>query len=142
MNHTIINAPLINPRGWGTLTYYDEIPLDSRRQAIKVSFDSLVTVNEIVLKNNTTSAQPGVAIKQNGTLVASTAAIEGSGFDKNIRVTLTSPIQIGPQGISAFAAICRCPNKCLGFLPSIPSSNRKSVTARLLYRRDQEVLLA
>jgi hypothetical protein len=99
MGKKIVNAPIVNPKGWGTLNY-DENPVDSRRQAIIVSFDSLITIKEIVLKNNTTVAQPGVSIKQNGTPVAVTAAIEGSGFEKNIRVTFTSPIQIGPQGIS------------------------------------------
>ncbi len=98
MGKKIINAPLINPKGWGSL-YYDENKVDLRTQGIKVCFDSLVTVKEIVLKNNTTVAQPGVSVKQNDAPVAATVTTEGSGYEKNIRIKFSTPIQIGPQGI-------------------------------------------
>ena len=101
MAKKITNAPLINPNGWGTLNY-DENPVVStgRFQNITVTFDSLVTIKQIVLKNNTGVSTPGVSVTNNGTLITgTTVAAEGSGYEKNIRVTLTSPIQIGPQGL-------------------------------------------
>ncbi len=99
MGKKITDAPLVNPRGWGTLTY-DENPAGTLFQSMTVAFDSVVAVKEIVLKNNTTTAQPGVSIKQDGAPVAGAhAQIEGSGFEKNIRITLDSPLQIGPGGV-------------------------------------------
>jgi hypothetical protein len=100
MGKKITNAPLINPKGWGTLVEYDENPVAGKIQNITLKFDSLVTVKEIVLKNNATVAEPGVSIKNNGAAVASTSKAEGSGYEKIIRVTMTEPIQIGPSGIS------------------------------------------
>jgi len=99
MGKKITAAPLLNPHGWGTL-FYDENPSGSRIQGLTVSFDSLVTIKEIVLKNNATVAQPGVSLKQNGVAVTgATVTTEGAAFEKNIRVTLAAPIQIGPQGL-------------------------------------------
>jgi Predicted bile acid beta-glucosidase len=98
MAKKITSAPLINPTGWGTLTY-DETISGSRFQNMTVTFDSLITVKQIVLKNNTGTAAPGVTVTNNGTAVTgATVAAEGSGYEKNIRVTFSSPIQIGPQG--------------------------------------------
>jgi hypothetical protein len=102
MGKMITNAPLVNPRGWGTLNY-DENPVAStgRFQNITVAFDSLVAVKQIVLKNNTGSATPGVSVTISGTRVTgAVVAAEGSGYEKNIRVTFASPIQIGPQGVA------------------------------------------
>lgn len=104
MDKKITNAPIINPNGWGTLNYNENVVTTStapRLQNMTIQFDSLVTVKEIVLKNNTTVATPGVLVKNSdGSMINSTSVPEGSGFDKNIRVTLASPIQVGPSGIT------------------------------------------
>jgi hypothetical protein len=100
MAKVIKNAPLINPRGWGTLNYTDSVVTVStgtRAQFMTVTFDSLISIKEIVLKNNTTVANPGIIIKNNGSIVSdATYALEGSGFEKNIRITLADAIQVGP----------------------------------------------
>jgi hypothetical protein len=98
MAKKITAAPLINPTGWGTLNY-DENVSGSRYQNITVTFDSLITVKQIMLKNNTGIASPAVVVTNNGTAVTGAiVAAEGSGYEKNIRVTFSSPIQIGAQG--------------------------------------------
>jgi hypothetical protein len=104
MAKTITNAPIVNPRGWGTLNYYTDstvtVSTGTRTQFIKISFDSLTTVKEIVLKNNTTVPSPGILIRNDGAAVSgATSVLEGSGFEKNIRITLASPIQVGPLGL-------------------------------------------
>ena len=108
MGNVITNAPLLNPRGWGTLNYNDSTvgaAPNTRYQNINVTFDSLITVNQLVLKNNLpTSVTPGngnVRITNNGTSVTGftvTAETNGSVYEKNLRVTLASPIQIGTGG--------------------------------------------
>ncbi|MBN1309333.1 MAG: hypothetical protein JXA18_15520 [Chitinispirillaceae bacterium] len=103
MNKTIANAPIVNPNGWGTLHYTDStvsVGTSTRTQSMTVTFDSLITIKEIVLKNNTTVENPGIFIMNDGVRIeGSTAALEGSGFEKNIRITLPSPIQVGPAGL-------------------------------------------
>ena len=100
MAKKITSAPVLNPRGWGTLDYDENMDAATHRfQNMTIAFDSLTPIKEIVLKNNTGVTSPGVAITNNGSSVTGlTVTAEGSGFEKNIRVTLASPIQIGPQG--------------------------------------------
>ncbi len=98
MNKKITKALLLNPKCLGTLDY-DETVSGDRVQTIHVAYDAPVTIKELVLKNNTTVAQPGVSIKQNNVSAAATAAVEGTGLGKIIRVKMTAPIQIGPEGI-------------------------------------------
>jgi hypothetical protein len=108
MNKTIVNAPLINPRGWGTLNFTDSIvPVETvnRVQSMQVDFDSLTIIKEIVLKWGTsiTVPKPGILIRNNGPagsiLQGATVALEGSAFEKNIRITLAEPIQVGTPGL-------------------------------------------
>ncbi|MBN1758245.1 MAG: hypothetical protein JW863_08010 [Chitinispirillaceae bacterium] len=104
MNKTLINVPIVNPIGWGTLNY-NENPVatsaGTRVQSIAIQFDSSVTVKELVLKNNTTVADPGILIWHNNAVVeGATSVLEGSGFEKNIRITLAAPIQVGPDGLN------------------------------------------
>jgi hypothetical protein len=98
MDKKITNALLLNPKGMGTLNYDENTdPTAPKRiQKIDISFDSLVTIKEIVLKNNTGSDVPlYVALTNNGQQVRGvTSQAEGSGFEKNIRVTLADPITI------------------------------------------------
>jgi hypothetical protein len=105
MNNVITNAPLLNPRGWGTLNFTDSI-VSGRYQNINITFDSLITVKQLVLKNNlpaaaTSLTYANVPITVNGSpLTGHTVALEtnGSVYEKNIRVTFASPIQIGTGG--------------------------------------------
>jgi len=104
MEGRLVNVPIVNPNGWGTLNY-DENPLattaGTRVQSFMVQFDSSVTVKELVLKNNTTVAEPGIIVWTKGAILeGATAVLEGSGFEKNIRVTLAAPIQVGPGGMA------------------------------------------
>ena len=106
MNKTIINAPIITPKGWGTLNYSDAsviIGTSTLKQSMTVTFDSLTTVNQVVLKNNVFPDSPIVAVWNNGTQTTAFAVTIdtsfGSAFERLIRVTFTSPIQVGPQGI-------------------------------------------
>jgi hypothetical protein len=108
MNKTIVNAPLINPRGWGTLNFTDSIvPVETvnRVQFMQVDFDSLTTIKEIVLKWGTsiTVSKPGILIRnngQNGSIIqGATVTLEGSGYEKNIRITLADEIQVGTPGL-------------------------------------------
>ena len=81
---------------------YDENPVSSsgRCQNLTVTFDSLTTIKQIVLKNNTGTATPGAIVTNNGAGIGGfTLAAEGSGYEKNIRITLASPILVGPQGL-------------------------------------------
>jgi hypothetical protein len=101
MNKKIINAPLINPRGWGTLNYDENyVEASMRFQNISVAFDSLTEVDTLILKNNTglsTFPENYITIVNGGTIVTGfTAAAEGSGFEKNIKIAFAAPIQIGP----------------------------------------------
>jgi len=104
MNKTLINVPIVNPNGWGTLNY-NENPVatsaGSRVQTSTITFDSLVTVKEIVLKNNATVAAPGILIFNGGVRQeGATSVLEGSECEKNIRITLAAPIQVGPTGLT------------------------------------------
>jgi hypothetical protein len=65
-------------------------------QTITVKYDKPVTIKEIILKNNTGIDAPYVAISG---VTNPTIKAEGADPEKNIRVTLTSPIQIGPSGV-------------------------------------------
>jgi hypothetical protein len=98
MNKKITSALLLNPGAMGTLDY-DENASGTQYQSIHVAFDSSVTIKEFVLKNNTTVTQPGVSVKLNGVSIADTVSTEGSGYEKNIRVKLSSPIQVGSAGV-------------------------------------------
>jgi hypothetical protein len=95
MNSEIKNAVLLNPKALGTLNYKESS--DDPTQTIKVSYDAPVPIKEIILKNNTGIESPTVVV--NGA-VAGNAKAEGSGCEKNIRVTFDTPLQIGPEGIT------------------------------------------
>jgi hypothetical protein len=102
MGGKITKALLLNPKALGTLDY-DENPSGDRTQTMTVSFDAPVSIREFVLKNNTGGDAPGVQIINAGQKVAlasSQIKAEGSDLELNIRVTLTDPIQIGPEGVT------------------------------------------
>jgi hypothetical protein len=108
MKKTISNAPLIGPRGWGTFNFTDSIvPVETvnRVQYMTVDYDSLTTIKEIVLKWGTsiTVSNPGILIWNNGErhtrILGATATLTGSAFEKNIRITLAEPIQVGTPGL-------------------------------------------
>lgn len=104
MKGKLENIPVINPKGWGTLNYTEEKVATSagdRVQSINLTFDSVVTVKEIVLKNNTTVQDPGILIRDNSNAIVegATKTLEGSGFEKNIRIKLASPLQISTGGL-------------------------------------------
>jgi uncharacterized protein (DUF608 family) len=100
MNKEIKDAILLNPKSLGTLNY-NEKSEGTRTQTMTISFDSPVSIKEFVLKNNTGMTDPGVLIVNNGAVLTDlTVKTEGSGFEKNIRITLATPTQIGPDGIT------------------------------------------
>jgi len=105
MNGVIENAPLINPRGWGTLQYSEKTTVMenglSLTQDIRVTYDSSVTIKELVLNNNTGMEGPLVDVR-NGTQVVEgiTLVPETRGTEKNIRLTFAPPLIIGPSGLS------------------------------------------
>jgi hypothetical protein len=96
MNGKITSALLLNPKALGTLDY-DETPDGDRTQTITIKYDKPVTIKEIMLKNNTGSETPFVLVSGSDN---PTVKAEGSGLEKNIRVTLAAPIQIGPEGVT------------------------------------------
>lgn len=104
LNKKIVNAPLPNPTGWGTL-YYDETGnvAEKLTQKISVYYDVPVTVKELVLKNNTGSATPFVLIDNTTQRFAVnegfTSAVEDWGIEKNIRITFTEPVTVGTAGL-------------------------------------------
>lgn len=102
MEGKIENAPLINPQGWGTL-YYEEIPENpstSFGQKIFLNFDSPVEVKEIVLKNTSENDNPFVRVSDGtGILHGLTTVAENRYHERNMKITFTTPIQIGPEGI-------------------------------------------
>ncbi len=99
MNGKIENALLLNPKCFGTLNY-DENKVETRTQSMSISFDKPVSIKEFVLKNNTGIDEPGVAILNSGSKVTiQKVKAEGSGYEKNIRVTLADQIEIGPEGV-------------------------------------------
>ncbi|MBN2189489.1 MAG: hypothetical protein JW699_08540, partial [Chitinispirillaceae bacterium] len=105
MNNVITDAPLVNPNGWGTLNFNDSnnviAGVDTFYQQAAVSFDSTITVREIVLKNdlpgNVTSPVYGTHVRISRVTSATvTAETMGNAFEKNLRVTLDTPLTIGP----------------------------------------------
>ena len=97
MGGKITNAILLNPKALGTLNY-EETPTTNRTQSITISYDAPITVKEIVLNNNTAATTPNVAVIVNGQPAGITVKAEDWGIEQNIRVGLTTPIQIGPGG--------------------------------------------
>jgi Glycosyl-hydrolase family 116, catalytic region len=143
MGKIITNAPLLNPQGWGTLNY-DENPVAStgRTQNMTVTFDSLVTIKQFVLKNNTGSASPGATIMNGGTIVSAfTLATEGSGYEKNIRITLSSPIQVGRTGvvIQVFNTPVGVTHNALSHTKGILSCDNGSIVAGKLVRYTTDI---
>ncbi|HEX2960016.1 MAG TPA: GH116 family glycosyl hydrolase [Chitinispirillaceae bacterium] len=97
MNGKITKALLLNPKSLGTLDYDENGNTETGvTQTITVKYDKPVTIKEFVLKNNTGIETPYVSISG---AVNPTIKVEGSDPEKNIRVTLAAPIQIGPSGI-------------------------------------------
>jgi hypothetical protein len=97
MGGKITSALLLNPKSLGTLDYDENGNAESGvTQTITVKYDKPVTVKEFVLKNNTGIEAPYVAISG---AVNPTIKVEGADPEKNIRVTLATPIQIGPSGV-------------------------------------------
>jgi hypothetical protein len=97
MKGKITSALLLNPKAHGTLDYDENGDEASGvTQTITVKYDKPVTIKEIILKNNTGIDAPYVAISG---VTNPTIKAEGADPEKNIRVTLTSPIQIGPSGV-------------------------------------------
>lgn len=101
MNKVITNAALINPQGWGTLQYDERGDVAKKQvQAITVTYDIPVTLNELVLKDNTNSATPFVVVYNGAELVVATTTPETKGSEKNLRVTFAAPVQVGTAGLS------------------------------------------
>ena len=102
MAHVLTNCPLINPNGWGTLNYTDKIStVDNCYQNMTVSFDSALTFNQIILKNNTTVDTPGVLVRINGSTVTGvtvTTDTLASPLEKVIKLTFNPAITI-QQGV-------------------------------------------
>ena len=105
MANRIVDAPLPNPYGWGNL-YYDgneaEAPgeTEKRTQQLFVTFDSLVTVKEVVLNNNTMVDNPFVIVTLGETGIHDFACTtEGAAPEKNMKIAFTEPLQIGPSGM-------------------------------------------
>ncbi len=98
MNGKITKAILLNPKALGTLDYDEsENGETGVTQTITVKYDKPVTIKEFVLKNNTGIESPYVAISE---VDNPTIKTEGVDPEKNIRVTLATPIQIGPSGVT------------------------------------------
>jgi hypothetical protein len=97
MKGKITNALLLNPKALGTLNYDETGNSETGvTQVITIKYDKPVTIKEFMLKNNTGVDAPFVSISgaTNPTIKA-----EGADPEKNIRVTLAAPIQIGPSGV-------------------------------------------
>ncbi len=95
MNGKISNAILLNPKCLGTLNYEES----ATGQCVQVSYDAPgVSISEIVLKNNTGATTPP-PVTIDGAAVT-TVTVEGSGYEKNLRIKLASPMTIGPNGIT------------------------------------------
>ncbi len=96
MAHVLKNCPIINPHGWGTLNYTDST-VGTRVQNFTVSFDSALTFTQIVLKNNTSVASPGISVTNNGTSLTNftvTTDSLASPFERVIRLTFSPAITI------------------------------------------------
>lgn len=93
----ITNAILPNPKAHGTLDYDENGDEETGiTQTITIKYDKPVTINEIMLKNNTGLEEPYVSVSG---VSDPTVKTEGDDPEKNIRVTFASPIEIGPSGI-------------------------------------------
>jgi hypothetical protein len=115
----ITNAVLLNPKALGTLSYEETPSASGRTQTINISYDAPVTVKEIVLKNNTAATTPSVTVLNNGQPATITVKAEDWGIDQNIRVTLTTPIQIGPTG--AKITVSKVPDNVGGIPSTMPA---------------------
>jgi len=100
MKGEIKDALLLNPKALGTLNY-KEVTTGDTTQIIKVAFDAPVSVKELMLNNNTGVDAPFVLV--NGAAAAGVKA-EGVSPEKNIRVTFTDPITIGPTGVDVIVS--------------------------------------
>jgi hypothetical protein len=97
MGGKITSALLLNPKSLGTLDYDENANAETGvTQTITVKYDKPVTIKEFILKNNTGGETPYVAVSG---AVNPTIKVEGVDPEKNIRVTLATPIQIGPSGV-------------------------------------------
>jgi len=94
MNGKIEDAPLLNSDGWGTLNY-EEYSNEAVCQKMTISFDTPVSIQEFIFKDNTDGAR--VCAYINGT--EHIVQPEGTGYDKNLYVKMNNPIAIGPEGI-------------------------------------------
>jgi len=101
MGKVITNAALVNARTWGTLNYDERGDASKKQtQAITLTFDSPVQLNELVLKNNTGSATPFVVVYNGTDPVAVTTTPEVRGNESNLRVTFAAPVTAGPSPLS------------------------------------------
>jgi uncharacterized protein (DUF608 family) len=115
MNKVLKDAPILNPRGWGTLNFNDsdnvtvvvDTFVDIFYQRCTVAFDSTVAVKEIVLKNDLPALRvvydSNVRIWNNDSfqhynIAGCEAETNGNAYEKNIRVTFADTILIGPGG--------------------------------------------
>lgn len=107
MNQQVVNTPLLNSKCCGNLNYdgrLTDIPNQSqmRTQKVSVTFDSLVTIKEIVLNNSMGTDKPFVRISLGSSAIDSfNCTTEGAGYEKNIRIVFKNPLQIGPCGLLA-----------------------------------------
>jgi hypothetical protein len=107
MNQQIVNAPLLHPKCWGNLNYDGRLTDISdqslkRTQRLSVTFDSIITIKELMLNNTTGQENPCVHISIGSSVIDNfTCTTEGAGLEKNIRVTFANPVQIGPCGLLA-----------------------------------------
>ena len=105
MGQQITNAPLLNIKCWGNLNFDGRITdvagqIPKRTQRLSVTFDSLITVKQLVLNNNTDLDKPFVRVTSGNTGINDfTCSTEVSGLEKNIRITFKEPLQIGPSGL-------------------------------------------
>jgi uncharacterized protein (DUF608 family) len=101
MNGEITNAPLLNPGGWGMLNYKESVDQSGVNQNIRVTFDSLVTFNELIFKKINGTESPVVKINNISSDSGNfTVKTEDWGIEKNIRVSFATPISIDKNGIT------------------------------------------
>ncbi|MBN1600684.1 MAG: hypothetical protein JW915_03700 [Chitinispirillaceae bacterium] len=97
MNKKIINAALPNPTGWGTLNYDES---NASEVKVLINYETPVTVKEIILSNPSNTQDPKVSLRNDGqALEGFTVSLDDWGLEKNIRIKLKDPIQIGPKGL-------------------------------------------
>jgi hypothetical protein len=101
MKDTLKNAPILNPKGWGTFNWCGTKNETTKLyQSMTVQFDLPVVIKEIILKNSTTVAAPGVSIKIGGAPQAiESITPEGSGFERTLRVKLANAITVTNEGV-------------------------------------------